>query len=93
MSVCQVVTLWTSNVLQNLSQLSGQILPKYGERTPKTFNSLEYFSTRADLLTANYKDIVGATAPWIYLSTLKWEKAAITCRRVRERQTYDMITG
>lgn len=60
------------NMLQNLRKHSGHILPRYGERTP--FNTLEYFSSRADLLTANYKDIVGVTAPWIHPSTLKWEK-------------------
>uniref|UniRef100_A0A8C5BHX1 BED-type domain-containing protein n=1 Tax=Gadus morhua TaxID=8049 RepID=A0A8C5BHX1_GADMO len=57
------------------------------------FDSLEYISTTADLRTANNKSFMGMTAHWIQPSTLKRGKAAIACRRVRGRHTYDVIAG
>ncbi|ROL55589.1 hypothetical protein DPX16_23606 [Anabarilius grahami] len=59
----------------------------------KTFADLEYFSTTADLWTAQNKSFLGITVHWINPVTLHRQKAAIACRRFRGRHTYDAIAA
>ena len=48
-------------------------------------------STTADNWFANNKSYLGMTVHWINSITLKLEKAALACKRVRGRHTYDVI--
>ena len=59
----------------------------------KTFKKLEYVSTTADLWTAHNKSYMGMTAHWIDPPTMQRGKAAIACKRIRGRHTYDVIAS
>ena len=54
-------------------------------------NEVEFVSTTADIWTANNKSYMGVTLHWISRSTLERQKAALACRRIRGRHTYDVI--
>lgn len=56
-----------------------------------TFESLEYISTTADIWTSHNKSFLGMTAHWIDPSTFVRGHAALACKRVRGRHTYDVI--
>lgn len=57
----------------------------------KTFESMEFVSTNADMWSANNKSYLGMTAHWID-ENFQSEKA-IACKRVRGRHTYDVIAS
>ncbi|KAL3991392.1 C-C motif chemokine 4 [Sarotherodon galilaeus] len=57
----------------------------------ETFESLEYISTTADIWTSHNKSFLGMTAHWIDPSTFVRGHAALACKRVRGRRTYDVI--
>ncbi|XP_042069247.1 uncharacterized protein LOC121812104 isoform X1 [Haplochromis burtoni] len=57
----------------------------------ETFESLEYISTTADIWTSHNKSFLGMTAHWIDPSTFVRGHAALACKRVRGRHTYDVI--
>jgi hypothetical protein len=54
-------------------------------------SSLDHVSTTADIWSANNKSYLGMTVHWIDSITLKLEKAALACKRVRGSHTYDVI--
>uniref|UniRef100_A0A3Q4MC22 BED-type domain-containing protein n=1 Tax=Neolamprologus brichardi TaxID=32507 RepID=A0A3Q4MC22_NEOBR len=54
-----------------------------------TFESLEYISTTADIWTSHNKSFLGMTAYWIDPFTFVRGHAALACKRVRGRHTYD----
>ena len=54
-------------------------------------SSLDHVSTTADIWSANNKSYFGMTVQWIDGITLKLEKAALACKRVRGRHTYNVI--
>lgn len=58
-----------------------------------TFESLEYISTTADIWTSHNKSFLGMTAHWIDPSTFVRGHAALACKRVRGRHTYDVIAN
>ena len=51
----------------------------------------DFVSTTADIWTANNRSYMGVTLHWIDRSTLERNKAALACRRIRGRHTYDVI--
>lgn len=57
----------------------------------KTFERLEYVSSTADIWTSNNKSFLGMTAHWINPVSFSHEKAAIACKRIKGRHTYDVI--
>lgn len=57
----------------------------------RTFESLDHVSTTADIWSANNKSYLGMTVHWIDSISFKREKAALACKRVRGRHTYDVI--
>ncbi|CAI5684955.1 unnamed protein product [Oreochromis niloticus] len=57
----------------------------------ETFESLEYISTTADIWTSHNKSFLEMTAHWIDPSTFVRGHAALACKRVRGRHTYDVI--
>ncbi|KAL4008952.1 hypothetical protein ACER0C_002804 [Sarotherodon galilaeus] len=59
----------------------------------ETFESLEYISTTADIWTSHNKSFLGMTAHWIDPSTFVRGHAALACKRVRGRHTYDVISN
>lgn len=48
----------------------------------RTFESLEYISTTADIWTSHNKSFLGMTAHWIDPSTFVRGHAALACKRV-----------
>ena len=52
---------------------------------------VDFVSTTADIWTANNRSYMGVTLHWISRSTLERNKAALACRRIRGRHTYDVI--
>lgn len=54
-------------------------------------NEVDFVSTTADIWTANNRSYMGVTLHWISRSTLERNKAALACRRIRGRHTYDVI--
>uniref|UniRef100_A0A3Q2ZPS5 HAT C-terminal dimerisation domain-containing protein n=1 Tax=Kryptolebias marmoratus TaxID=37003 RepID=A0A3Q2ZPS5_KRYMA len=58
-----------------------------------SLNDVNFVSTTADIWTANAnnKSYMGVTLHWIHRSTLERNKAALACRRIRGRHTYDVI--
>ncbi len=59
----------------------------------RTFESLDHVSTTADIWSANNKSYLGMTVHWIDSISFKHEKAAIACKRVRGKHTYDVIAS
>lgn len=57
----------------------------------ETFESLEYISMTADIWTSHDKSCLGMTAHWIDPSTFVRGHAALACKKVRGRHTYDII--
>lgn len=51
---------------------------------------VDFVSTTADIWTVNNKSFMGVTVHWIN-STLQRNKAALACKRIRGRHTYDVI--
>ena len=51
---------------------------------------VDFVSTTADIWTKNNKSFMGVTVHWIN-STLQRNKAALACKRIRGRHTYDVI--
>ncbi|KAJ8011289.1 hypothetical protein DPEC_G00056600 [Dallia pectoralis] len=56
-----------------------------------TLNEVDFVSTTADIWTANNRSYIGVTLHWISRTTLERNKAALACRRIRGRHTYDVI--
>ncbi|KAK0155357.1 hypothetical protein N1851_002314 [Merluccius polli] len=54
-------------------------------------NEVDFVSTTADIWTANNRSYIGVTLHWISRSTLERNKAALACRRIRGKHTYDVI--
>lgn len=54
-------------------------------------NEVDFVSTTVDIWTANNRSYMGVTLHWISRSTLERNKAALACRRIRGRHTYDVI--
>ncbi|XDV45301.1 hypothetical protein PO909_013419 [Leuciscus waleckii] len=57
----------------------------------KTFESTEYVSTTADIWTCHNKSYIGMTAHWIDPSNFHREKAALACKSIKGRHTYDIV--
>ncbi|XP_034082438.1 uncharacterized protein LOC117552875 [Gymnodraco acuticeps] len=57
----------------------------------KTFESLPYLSTTADIWSSHNRSFLGITVHWINPCNFKREKAAIACKRIKGRHTYDVI--
>ncbi|KAF3844195.1 hypothetical protein F7725_013536 [Dissostichus mawsoni] len=55
-----------------------------------TLGEVDFVSTTADIWTVNNKSFMGVTIHWIN-STLQRNKAALACKRIRGRHTYDVI--
>lgn len=58
-----------------------------------TLDDVEFVSTTADLWTANNRSYMGVTLHWIDKATLERNKAALACKRVRGRHTFDVIAA
>ena len=56
-----------------------------------TLGEVNFVSTTADIWTANNKSFLGVTVHWISSTTLERHKAAIACKRIRGRHTFDLI--
>ena len=57
-----------------------------------TLREVDFVSITADIWTAKNKSFLGVTVHWISSSTLESNKAAIACKRIRGRHTFD-VTG
>uniref|UniRef100_A0A3Q2P448 HAT C-terminal dimerisation domain-containing protein n=1 Tax=Fundulus heteroclitus TaxID=8078 RepID=A0A3Q2P448_FUNHE len=66
----------------------------YGEmeRSLKAaLKDVHFVSTTADIWSANNRSYLGLTLHWISKSTLEHNKAALACRKICGRHTYDVI--
>ncbi len=58
-----------------------------------TFEGLDYIATTADIWSVHNRSFLGMTAHWINTATLQRQKAALACKRIKGRHTYDVIAA
>lgn len=58
-----------------------------------TLETVQYVSTTADIWTANNKSYMGVTLHWINRDTLKHNKAALACKRLKGKHTFDVTAS
>uniref|UniRef100_A0A3P9H755 HAT C-terminal dimerisation domain-containing protein n=1 Tax=Oryzias latipes TaxID=8090 RepID=A0A3P9H755_ORYLA len=56
-------------------------------------DDVQFVSTTADIWTANNRSYMGVTIHWFNQDTLERHKAALACKRVRGRHTFDVIAA
>lgn len=54
-----------------------------------TLGEVDFVSTTADIWAAKNKSLLHITVHWISSSPLECNKAAIACKRIRGRHTFD----
>uniref|UniRef100_A0A3P9IX79 HAT C-terminal dimerisation domain-containing protein n=1 Tax=Oryzias latipes TaxID=8090 RepID=A0A3P9IX79_ORYLA len=57
------------------------------------YKKMKFVSTTADIWTANNRSYMGVTIHWFNQDTLERHKAALACKRVRGRHTFDVIAA
>ncbi|KAJ8370259.1 hypothetical protein SKAU_G00102870 [Synaphobranchus kaupii] len=84
----------TNAELPHRTSFSSYLEKEYAEmerNLKAALNKVDFVSTTADIWTANNRSYMGVTLHWISRSTLERNKAALACRRIRGRHTYDVI--
>ena len=57
----------------------------------RSFERLHYISTIADIWSVHNKSFLGITVHWIDPVILQRQKAALACKRVKGRHTYNVL--
>uniref|UniRef100_A0A672FIA0 HAT C-terminal dimerisation domain-containing protein n=1 Tax=Salarias fasciatus TaxID=181472 RepID=A0A672FIA0_SALFA len=70
-----------------------QCYEKMETQLKQTFERLEFVSTTADIWTTCNKSFLGMTCHWIDPDNFQREKAAIACKRIKGRHTYDVVAS
>uniref|UniRef100_A0A8C6U382 HAT C-terminal dimerisation domain-containing protein n=1 Tax=Neogobius melanostomus TaxID=47308 RepID=A0A8C6U382_9GOBI len=70
-----------------------QCYEKMETQVKQTFETLEIVSTTADIWTTCNKSFLGMTSHWINPENFQREKAAIACKRIKGRHTYDVVAS
>ena len=55
------------------------------------FETVEFVSTTADIWSSHNKSYMGMTAHWIDPADFSRKKAALACKRIKGRHTYDVV--
>lgn len=59
----------------------------------KAYEELHFISTTADIWSIQNRSYLGVTAHWINPTTLKHEKAALACKRIKGSHTYGVVAS
>uniref|UniRef100_A0A8C1X9L2 BED-type domain-containing protein n=1 Tax=Cyprinus carpio TaxID=7962 RepID=A0A8C1X9L2_CYPCA len=93
LSAAELNKLVAGYIVEDIKSFAGYLEREYDimdANLKAALRDVDFVSTTADIWTVNNKNFMGVIVHWIN-STLQHNKAALACKRIRGRHTYDVI--